>query len=98
MCGLLQRDTLEYPDIGFALLERFRGNGYAYESASAVLKFGRNELGLERIDAITSPGNHTSIGLLEKIGLQFKKLVVLTHGEPEVELFSHEQSTGSNLT
>lgn len=88
MCGILQRDTLEHPDIGFALLERFWGNGYAYESASAVLQFGRKELGLDRIGAITSPGNHTSIRLLEKIGLEYETLVVLTEGEPAVKLFS----------
>ena len=88
ICGLLQRDTLEHPDIGFAFLERFWGNGYAYESASAVLEWGRNELGLDRIDAIVSTGNQASIHLLEKIGLQFESLVVLTNGEPEVKLFS----------
>jgi len=98
MCGLLQRDTLEYPDMGFALLERFWGNGYASESASAVRKFGKNELALDRIDAITSPDNHTSIGLLEKIGFQFKKRVVLANGEPEVKLFSYEHTLGSNMT
>lgn len=88
ICGLLQRDTLEHPDIGFAFLERFWGNGYAYESASAVLEWGRNELGLDRIDAIVSTGNQASIHLLEKIGLRFESLVVLTNGEPEVKLFS----------
>lgn len=88
MCGLLQRETLAHPDIGFALLKRYRGNGYAYESASAVLEYGRDELGLDRIDAIVSPGNQASIRLLEKIGLQFEGLVVLTDGAPEVKLFS----------
>jgi len=88
MCGLLQRETLDHPDIGFALLKRYRGNGYAYESASAVLEYGRDELGLDRIDAIVSPGNQASIRLLEKIGFQFEGRVVLTDGAPEVKLLS----------
>src|ERR1700760_1980477 len=33
MCGLLQRETLPGPDIGFAFLPEFWGQGYAYEAA-----------------------------------------------------------------
>src|ERR1051325_3355107 len=35
ICGLIKRDSLEDVDIGFAFLPKFRGEGYAYESASA---------------------------------------------------------------
>jgi RimJ/RimL family protein N-acetyltransferase len=35
MCGLLKRDWLPDPDIGFALLPRFWRRGYALEAASA---------------------------------------------------------------
>lgn len=31
MCGIINRDSLEYPDIGFAYLPEFAGFGYAYE-------------------------------------------------------------------
>ena len=53
ICGLLKRDSLEDVDVGFALLEKFRRKGFAYESAAAVMEYGRNELGLKRIVAIT---------------------------------------------
>ncbi|MBL7962195.1 GNAT family N-acetyltransferase, partial [bacterium] len=36
MCGLIKRDFLPDPDIGFALMPEFEGKGYGYESASAV--------------------------------------------------------------
>ena len=55
ICGLLKRPYLTDVDIGFALLERFRGQGYAHEAAAAVLAYGRDQLELPRIIATTSP-------------------------------------------
>ncbi|WP_153604031.1 GNAT family N-acetyltransferase, partial [Pseudomonas aeruginosa] len=54
MCGLIKRDTLEDVDIGFAFLEKFRSKGYGFESASAVIDYGVQKLGLKRIVAITT--------------------------------------------
>src|ERR1043166_3210050 len=38
MCGILKRDTLPHPDIGFAFLPRYWNKGYAFESAAAGVK------------------------------------------------------------
>lgn len=73
ICGLIKRDTLEDVDIGFAFLPRFWGQGYAHESAAAVLAYGREVLVLDRIVAITSPDNEPSIRLLEKLGFALEK-------------------------
>jgi RimJ/RimL family protein N-acetyltransferase len=81
LCGLIKRDALEDVDIGFAFLPRFWGRGYALESASAVLAYGREILELDRIVAITSPDNDASIRLLEKIGLRFEQNIQFA-GEP----------------
>jgi RimJ/RimL family protein N-acetyltransferase len=86
LCGLLKRDTLPDADVGFALLPDYRSQGYAFEAASAVMTYGREVLGLRRILAITSPDNHDSIRLLEKIGLRFEGLVTLPE-QGEVRLF-----------
>jgi len=75
MCGLIKRDSLEDVDIGFAFLEKFRSKGYGYESASAVIEYGVQKLGMKRIVAITSLDNIASGKLLEKIGLQFEKII-----------------------
>ncbi|HDR4708802.1 TPA: GNAT family N-acetyltransferase [Bacillus paranthracis] len=75
MCGLIKRDSLEDVDIGFAFLEEFRSNGYGYESASAVIDYGVQNLGLKRIVAITTIDNIHSGKLLEKVGLQFEKII-----------------------
>lgn len=89
ICGLIKRESLKDVDIGFAFLPGYRDKGYAYESAAAVLAYGKSVLGLERIVAITSPANQRSIKLLEKIGLRFEQMVRLAEDEPEVSLFAH---------
>jgi RimJ/RimL family protein N-acetyltransferase len=86
LCGLIKRDSLKHVDIGFAFLPDFRSKGYAYEAASAVLAYGKNTLGLERIVAIVSPGNDSSIKLLGKLGFQFEQMITLS-SQNEVKLF-----------
>jgi RimJ/RimL family protein N-acetyltransferase len=88
ICGLIKRDSLEDVDIGFAFLPRFWAKGYAYESASAVMGYGKHVLGLKRIVAITSPDNHSSAKLLEKLGLQFERMMKLSNDAQEVRLFA----------
>ena len=87
MCGLIKRVGLEDIDIGYAFLPEARGKGYAYESAAAVLEFGKNVIGLKRIVAITTPDNKNSIHLLEKLGLKFEKMVKITEDADETTLF-----------
>jgi ribosomal-protein-alanine N-acetyltransferase len=70
LCGLVKRDGLEHPDVGYAFLERFWGRGYASESAAAALAYGRKAVGLKTIVAITTPANLGSIAVLKKIGLR----------------------------
>jgi RimJ/RimL family protein N-acetyltransferase len=87
ICGLLKRDSLPDPDIGFAFLPNYWAQGYAFESTSAVLTYAREVLRLERILAITSPDNDPSIKLLEKLGLKFESFIKLSPDESEVRLF-----------
>ena len=86
--GLVKRDTLPDPDIGFAFLSEYWNNGYAYESAAAVMRYAREVLRLNRILAITTSDNEASAKLLAKVGLEFEQLIRLTQNAPEVKLFS----------
>jgi len=92
ICGLIKRDSLEDVDIGFAFLPQFRGMGYGYESASAVMSYGRSAFGLRRIVAITSPDNDGSARLLEKLGFTYERMVRLSDDAAEVCLFAAELS------
>lgn len=87
ICGLLKRDTLDDVDLGFAFLPQFRGQGYARESAAAVLAHARDVLGIARVVAIASRDNDASARLLEAVGLRFERLVRLGVESPEVALF-----------
>jgi len=89
-CGLIRRDGLDDIDIGFAFLPKFRGQGYALESAAAVLEYGKSEFGLKRIVAIVSPSNHRSIRILEQIGLGFERLMKLPGDDEEISLYAWE--------
>lgn len=68
LCGLLQRDNLPVPDVGFAFLPTARNQGYAAEAARAVIEYGFSRHQLNHLAAITAPHNHASIGLLKKLG------------------------------
>jgi ribosomal-protein-alanine N-acetyltransferase len=85
--GLVKRDTLPDADIGFAFLPEFWSQGYAVESAAAVMTHAREVLRLERVLAITSPDNQASARLLLKIGLRFDRLIKLSEDASEVRLF-----------
>ena len=94
--GLLKRDTLPDPDIGFAFLPAYWNQGYAIESAAAVMKYAREVLGLKRILAITSPDNQASQKLLGKIGIRFRRLIKLSEDTAPVKLFTSEPASDLN--
>jgi [ribosomal protein S5]-alanine N-acetyltransferase len=72
MCGLIRRDILEDPDLGYAYLQRHHGKGYASEAGAAVLEHGRRQLHIGRVVAITTPQNTGSIRVLEKLGFRYE--------------------------
>jgi len=72
MCGLLKREDLDSPDLGYAFLPEFWGKGYAKEAADSVLKAGMAAHSLNRVLAVTLPDNLSSNGLLKKVGFSLK--------------------------
>jgi len=88
ICGLFKRENLDDPDIGFALLPDYCGKGLAFEAAVAVATHARDGLGLRRMIAIVSPQNSPSIGLIEKLGMHFERLLTMPGDDKEICLFS----------
>jgi RimJ/RimL family protein N-acetyltransferase len=58
-------------EVGYRFLREHRGRGYATEAAGAAIRFGFDELGLDRIVAVTLPTNRASRRVMEKCGLSF---------------------------
>ncbi|MFZ5877998.1 MAG: GNAT family N-acetyltransferase [Chloroflexota bacterium] len=88
ICGLVKRDTLEDVDIGFAFLERHWAQGYASESAAAVMAYAKEQLGIGRIVGIVDPSNGGSMRVLEKLGLKAARLLRLSADDIELKLFT----------
>jgi RimJ/RimL family protein N-acetyltransferase len=57
-------------EIGWRLGSQYWGQGYATESARAVLHYGFHDIGLDEIVSFTVPANVRSIRVMEKIGMQ----------------------------
>jgi [ribosomal protein S5]-alanine N-acetyltransferase len=55
-------------EIGFELMERYNGKGYMQEAIEAIIEFAKNEMKVERINAIVYINNHRCIHLLERLG------------------------------
>lgn len=56
--------------MGFVISPDRWGSGYATEAAQAVLRFGFEGPGLDRIWATCRPENLASVRVLERIGMQ----------------------------
>lgn len=94
LCGFVKRDGLPDADIGFAFLPQFERQGYAFESAAATMKYGRDVLSLKRVLAITSKDNESSGKLLEKLNFKFERLINLPPDAEELKLFSSDLLSG----
>jgi RimJ/RimL family protein N-acetyltransferase len=85
LCGLLKRDYLESPDIGYAFLPNFSKKGLAFESAVAVKNYAINQFKINQLYATTKLDNMALIKLLEK--LEFKFIENRKINEEEVSVF-----------
>jgi len=56
-------------EIGWRLVRRYWGCGYATEAAQAVVRHGFTSLGLNEIVSFTVPENHASRRVMEKLGM-----------------------------
>jgi RimJ/RimL family protein N-acetyltransferase len=90
ICGLVKREALEHPDIGFAFLRDYWSRGFAFEAARAALDHGFGALGLRTVFGVTFQANQASIRLLEKLGLKYQKMVRIPPNDRESMLFSCE--------
>jgi len=86
--GIVRRDTLPGPDIGFAFLPEHWGLGYGQESARAVRDHALGPLALRRLLAIANPVNAPSIRILEKIGMTLHERRALVEGASPVCVYA----------
>ena len=58
-------------DLGYRLIKKFWGKGYATESAYSCVQYGFKKLNIRQIIGRALPGNVDSIRVLEKCGMRY---------------------------
>lgn len=87
LSGLIKRDGIEFPEVGFAFLSKYCQQGYGFESAEAAILHATNILALKHLQAICNPDNHASVALLSRLGFSFNKNINLDNNDKTVMLF-----------
>ncbi len=88
MCGLVKRDELAFPDLGYALLPEYWRQGYTYEACVGVLEVAKELQHSDRIMGVTLPDNQASNGLLRRLGFsQVGELDLYGHNNNLYELW-----------
>lgn len=88
-CGLKYTPELDEFDIGYRLMKKFWGKGYATEAAEACLELGFNQFNMKTIVGRAMPANTASVRVLEKIGLTYLENR-FTDGTEEVIYVKHK--------
>jgi [ribosomal protein S5]-alanine N-acetyltransferase len=82
----IQRDYLDSPDIGFALLPAYERQGYAYEASRCVLDRIAQAGAYREVLGICVESNEPSIRLLERLGLRFREKI--EHDDEVLNLYA----------
>jgi [ribosomal protein S5]-alanine N-acetyltransferase len=78
-CGLKYLSETSEVDLGYRLLKKFWGRGYATEAARGCIEYGFVSLNLQQIVGRALAANLSSIKVLEKCGMEFLREEVM-HG------------------
>lgn len=70
-CGLKYSPSTDEYDIGYRLMKKYWGYGYATEAASACLDHGMQRLDIRYIIGKAMHENEASIRILQKIGMTY---------------------------
>lgn len=67
-------------EVGWGVLRRFEGKGYAFEATVAAMDFAFRDLGWERVDHLIEEGNVRSAALAERLGSAPGEIIELPVG------------------
>lgn len=73
-CGLKSIDTTLEAEVLYLLAQPYWGRGLATEAAKASLRYGFQELELDRIIALAHPDNIASRRVMEKMGMHYQRM------------------------
>lgn len=76
--GLSLREGSEEPELGYVIGKKWQGQGIATEVCRAILDYGRDGLGFDRVQVLMHPENAASERLCRRLGFHYE-------GEVEAE-------------
>ncbi|PZQ64881.1 MAG: GNAT family N-acetyltransferase [Phenylobacterium zucineum] len=88
LAGIIKRDGLDVPDVGYAFLPKAWGRGYAQEAAAGVMRHAVEVLGIPKLAAITTLENFASMAVLRKVGFTYQGVIQLPGVERENTYFT----------
>jgi RimJ/RimL family protein N-acetyltransferase len=71
-CGLRYYAPKNEVDLGYRLMKKYWGMGFATEASKEILRYGFEILGLQKIIGKSMPENLGSLKVLKKLGMSFK--------------------------
>lgn len=82
LVGMSFRPGMPCPDLGYAVMARHHGKGYASEAGREVLRYWRDLVGVREIFAGIPTDNKASRRCAEKIGLVYGGGLIFEFGKP----------------
>lgn len=79
----LQRDSLDFVDVGYGFLPRARGKGFGLEATKLMLTYIKNTFNQEKVLAFTKPKNSKSQQLLKRLNFTYIGKKVIFDGEED---------------
>ncbi|MEW5684309.1 MAG: GNAT family N-acetyltransferase [Pseudomonadota bacterium] len=88
IAGIIKREGLDVPDVGYAFMPVAWGRGYAQEAASGVVRHAVEILGIPKLAAITTLENFASMAVLRKVGFTYQGVIQLPGVDRESTYFT----------
>lgn len=97
-CGFQFLDNTPEVELTYAIAKAYWNQGLTTEAVEAVLRYGFEELRLDRIAAVTTPTNFASQRVMTKVGMKYEKNVHYYDGREVVYYaLSRQQFTDINI-
>ena len=97
-CGLSHLENTDDVEIGYGIAKSSWGKGLTSESGAAVIKWGFEDLGLDRIVGVAWPDNIASRRVMERLGLKFVKMARMYNAEVVYYAISREEYRAGSRT
>lgn len=88
LCGFVRRKSLDFPDLGFAILPAYEGRGLTKEIAKATLQYGQTKFKMKTVLGVTSENNKASQNILTSIGMKEAGNVKISKDAKSSKLYS----------